>query len=203
MENIYKDAIQLGIKNKTKKVSTKDGSTKVGSIDSFKVVAPILEGIIEGIQNKKPEQIISELYIGVSGVWGDIDNWPNAIRKFYGQLNYKVDNPESLVCIESKERMVIQAIKNKWLSTTGVSFKGRFERLKLLGEKNIREDGTIMDTKIVKKNVNGEIKLKVVRRMGPKDYKIKGIEEHGRPAKFKVIQKGKDKGKEEFIEFVK
>ena len=199
MENPYKDAIQLSMKTKVKKKSTKDETTKVGSIDSFKVVAPILEGIIEGIQNKKPEQIISELYIGVSGIWGDIDNWPNAIRKFYGQLNYKVNNPDSLATIESRERMVVQAIKNKWLSTTGVSFKGRFERLKLLGEKNIREDGTIMDTKIEKRKVKGEIKLKVVRRMGPKDYKIKGIEEPGRPVRFKVDKEGN----EEFVEFVK
>ncbi len=37
MENPYKDAIQLGIKSKAKKVSTKDGSTKVGSIDSSQI----------------------------------------------------------------------------------------------------------------------------------------------------------------------
>jgi len=190
MDNFYQDAIQLSMKTKVKKKSTKDETTKVGSIDGFKVIAPILEGIIEGIQGKGPEEIISELYIGVSGIWGDIDNWPVAIKRFYGQLNYKVDNPESLVCIESRERQVVQAIKNKWLSTTGVSFKGRFERLKLLGEKNIREDGTIMNTKIVKKKVKGEIKLKVVRRMGTKDYKIKGIEEHGKVERYKIDKVG-------------
>lgn len=200
MENIYKNAIQL---ESTRKELKKEGTKRVGSIDNFKVIAPILEGIIEGIEGKSSEQVIAELYIGVSGLWGEIDNWPNSISKFYGQLNYKVNNPESLICIESKQRMVVQAIKNKWLSTTGVSFKGRFERLKLLGEKNIRLDGSIMDTKVVKVEVKGEIKLEVVHRMGPKDYKIKGIEESGRPAKFKVIQKGRNKGKEEFVEFVK
>jgi len=47
--------------------------------------------------------------------------------------------------------------------------------------------------------VKGEIKLKVVRRLGKRDYLVKGIEDHGRPAKFKVDKEGK----EEFVEFVK
>lgn len=168
--------------------------SRKGGIDNFKVIAPILEGIIQEIENKSTEAIISEFYIGVSGLWGDLDLWPNPVKRFYGQLNYKVDNPESLTSVESKQRMVIGAIKNKWLSTTGVSFKGRFERLKQLGEKNIREDGSTIDTKVVKV---GEANFKVVKRMGQKDYKIKGIEESGVAMKYKIV-----KGKKVFVSII-
>ena len=167
--------------------------SRKGGIDNFKVIAPILEGIIQGIENKSTEAIISEFYIGVSGVWGDLDLWPNPVKRFYGQLNYKVDNPESLTSIESKQRMIIGAIKNKWLSTTGVSFKGRFERLKLLSEKNIRDDGSIMGTNRIKV---GKASI-TIERMEKKDYKIKGIEESGPAMKYKIV-----KGKKVFVSLV-
>lgn len=163
------------------------------SIDYFKVMAPILEGIIEGIENKSPEEIISEFYIGAGQLWGSIENWPRTIERFYGQLNYKVNNPESLVCIESRERMIVQSIKNKWLSTTGVSFKGRFERLKQLGEKNIREDGSTIGTTNIKV---GKATM-TIKRMEKKDYKIEGIEESGVAMKYKIV-----KGKKVFVSIV-
>jgi hypothetical protein len=175
-----------------------DSSSNPG-IDSFKQMGPILEGIVQGIEDKSAEQIISEFYIGATGLWGSMEFWPKSIEKFYGQLNYKVNNPESFACVESKDRMIIQSIKNKWLSTTGVSFKGRFERLKQVGEKNIRQDGTKIGTRVV---VVGELST-TIKCMEGKDFRIKGIEEHGPAMKYKIIQKGKNKGKKQFVEVVK
>jgi len=190
MENIY----QGGSNNLKLDYSRRESSTsgREVKIDYFKVVAPILEDILERIQGKKAEQVISEFYIGASQLWGDIDSWPQSIKKFYGQLNYKVNNPESTACIESRDRMVERAIKNKWLSTTGVSFKGRYERLKQLGEKNIREDGTKIGTKAIEFRTKGKIEIEFKPYVKKKDYKVKGIETNGEAKRFKVLNVDKE-----------
>lgn len=175
------------------KEKLKINSKKVAGMDGFKRMAPVLEGIVQGIQYKSGEQIVSEFYIGAMGIWGDMEFWPKAIEKFYGQLNYKLSNPESFVCLESRDKMVIQAIKNKWLSTTGVSFKGRFERLKQLGDKGIREDQTKIGDRKIYFRVKGVLKFRVVKAMETKDYKIKGIEESGVARKYKIDKDGKKK----------
>ena len=206
MENFYSNAIKIELKSSPK--VAKESKSRVSQPDPFKIIAPILEGIIERIQNKTGEQVIAELYIGASQIWGDLDDWPKSIKSFYGKLNYKVSNPDNLSSVESRERGIIQAIKNKWLQTTGASFKGRFERLKQLGEKNIRDDGSKLNTKEVvvekaKFNEEGiqvkEAKIKIVRRLEKKDYIIKGIESSSRAKRFKVNKEGN----EEFVEFVK
>jgi hypothetical protein len=168
-------------------------------VESFKRIAPVLEGIVQGIEGKTAEQVISEFYIGAFGIWGDMEFWPKAIEKFYGQLNYKLRNPESFVCEENREKMIKGAIKNKWLSTTGVSFKGRYERLKLLGEKNIREDGTKIGTKAIEFRSKGKIKVRFEKYVEKKDYKVPGIETNGVAKKYKI---DKD-GKKQFICYLK
>ena len=69
MENIYSNAIQLNLKSSPKVAK----ESRISQPDPFKIIAPILEGIIERIQNKTGEQVIAELYIGASQLWGDLD----------------------------------------------------------------------------------------------------------------------------------
>ena len=196
MNNRFKDASKLIAINVVKK---EFNSKKVSySVDPVLKMAPILEGILQRIENKSMEQIISEFYIGASQLWGSIESWPKKIEKFYGRLNYKVKNPESTACVESRERMVVRAIKNLWLSTTGASFEGRYERLKKVSQKNIKEDGSTIGIRILReKNSKGD--QEESRAMSSRDYKIAAGETHGRAIRYKI---NKD-GKKQFVEFVK
>jgi len=166
--------------------------------DPFERFKPVLEGIVQGLEEKSSEKVISEFYIGASHLWGEVENWPDSISKFYGQLNYKVKNEDNYSSVESRDKLVARLIKNKWLNLSGVSFKGKSKGFKNLSDRFTRFDGSKIDTKVVKIKRGENVELKVVRRMSQRDYKIKGIESPGLARRFKIVD-----GQKVFINFVK
>ena len=103
---------------------------------------PILRDILEH-SNQAIETSLMEFYFGACTLFGNIDEWPEDLILFYGQIQIKFQDPDTISndrvdweevakgrnrfdrFVSTKESQIINKIKNKWLSVQGVNFKGR------------------------------------------------------------------------------
>lgn len=93
-----------------------------------------LEDYIENGLNMQLELLVASLYLRISSIfpiksipsdegyyqYHALDNWPPDIKKMWRTINQIFDNEEKLP--EIKHRMIINLIKNRWLSLNGIHF---------------------------------------------------------------------------------
>ena len=118
-------------------------STRVKKSKWEQRMEPVLRDIIEQSGRQSIEMCIAEFYLGACNLFGSIDDWPEDLYQFYGQIQLKLEDPDIMSndridlekiekgrtrhdrYISTKESQIINRIKNKWLSLQGVNFKGR------------------------------------------------------------------------------
>ena len=121
--------MQFNIKpSQSKKVSNdKEPKQRVVKPDPFESLEDVLEDIVQHCDKMDTEMIIAEFFVAAGQVFGEMEEWPEKITQFYGQINLKFSDPESFTPIENRRNAIINKIKNKYLSLKGVNFKYRFK----------------------------------------------------------------------------
>jgi len=125
------------------KIQSVEKSKRISHSKWEQKMEPVLREIIEHSGKQSIEQCLAEFYIGACRHFGLIDEWPEDLRMFYGQIQIKFQDPEIMSnervdqaviengrtrfdrYVSTKESMIINKIKNKWLSLQGINFKGR------------------------------------------------------------------------------
>ena len=110
------------IQKVTKKV---DKEVKPKAPNEFQRISCIMEAIIKSVDKLSGEEVIAMFYIGAGQIYGQMEEWPAKINEFYCKLVLILEDPESIIPLENRRKIVVNKIKNKWLNVKGVSFRRR------------------------------------------------------------------------------